>query len=43
VVGVILDDRTDRTEVGELLTESYCLLAPKKMAARVDRSDRSTG
>jgi hypothetical protein len=30
-------DETDWAEVGELLTESYCLLAPKKLVARVDR------
>jgi hypothetical protein len=37
VVGMLLDDSTDWAEVGELLTDSYCLLAPKKLAARVDR------
>lgn len=37
VVGMLLDDRTDWDEVGELLTESYCMLAPGKLATRVIR------
>ncbi|MGC1212779.1 MAG: MmcQ/YjbR family DNA-binding protein [Micromonospora sp.] len=37
VVGMVLDDRVDWDEVGELLTESYCLMAPKKLVALVDR------
>lgn len=38
VVGMVLDERSvDWDEVGELLTESYCVLAPKKLAAQVDR------
>ncbi|MGI8522136.1 MAG: MmcQ/YjbR family DNA-binding protein [Nocardioides sp.] len=37
VVGVILDDETDWDELGELLTDSYCLQAPQKLAASVDR------
>ena len=37
VVGMVLDDATDWDEVAELLTESYCTLAPKKLQARVDR------
>jgi hypothetical protein len=37
VVGMVLDDSTDWTEVAELLTESYCVLAPKKLVALVDR------
>jgi hypothetical protein len=35
VVGVRLDDRTDWDEVAELLTESYCVLAPAKLAAAI--------
>lgn len=35
-VGMIIDE-FDRDEVRELLTDSYCLLAPKKLAAAVDR------
>ncbi|MET7832524.1 MmcQ/YjbR family DNA-binding protein [Micromonospora sediminicola] len=37
VVGMALDDATDWTEVAELLTESYCVLAPRKLVALVDR------
>jgi hypothetical protein len=36
-MGIILDDETDWTEVGELVTESFCVLAPKKLVALVDR------
>ena len=34
-VGMIIDERTDRTELTELLTESYCALAPKALAREV--------
>jgi hypothetical protein len=36
-VGMHVTDNTDWNEVGELVTESYCLLAPRKLAARVRR------
>lgn len=36
-VGMVLDATTDWDEVTELVTESYCLLAPKKLVALVDR------
>ena len=36
-VGMVLDVDVDWTEVGELITESYCVVAPKKLAARIDR------
>jgi hypothetical protein len=36
-VGMVLEDGTDWDEVTELVTESYCILAPKKLAALVDR------
>jgi hypothetical protein len=39
VVGMVLDADTDWTEVRELITESYCVLAPKKLVARVDRPE----
>jgi hypothetical protein len=39
VVGVVLTADTDWDEVGELLTDSYCVLAPKKLVALVDRPD----
>ena len=37
IVGMVLDDDTDWREVDELVTESYCLLAPKRLVARVRR------
>ena len=37
VVGMVLDGATDWAEVAELLTESYCIMAPKKLAALVER------
>jgi hypothetical protein len=40
VVGILLDDHTDWQELGELLTDSYCLQAPASLAARVPRPDR---
>jgi hypothetical protein len=39
VVGMVLHDDVDWDEVAELLTESYCVLAPQKLVARVDRPD----
>ena len=39
VVGMVLDDDTDWDDVSELLTESFCMLAPKKLVALVDRPD----
>ena len=37
VVGLVLDDDTDWDEVTELLTESFCVVAPQKLVARLDR------
>ena len=37
IVGMVLDADADWDEVAELLTESYCVLAPKKLVALVDR------
>jgi len=36
-VGMVLGDDVDWDEVAELLTESYCMLAPTDLASRVDR------
>lgn len=36
-VGMVLDDETDWDEVTEIVTESYCVLAPQKLVALVDR------
>ena len=38
-VGLVLDDRTDWDELSELLTDSYCLRAPQRLVALVDRPD----
>ena len=37
VVGLVLNAQTDWGEVAELLTDSYCVQAPKKLARLVDR------
>ncbi len=36
-IGMTIDGDTDWDEVRELLTDSYCVMAPKKLAALVDR------
>lgn len=40
VVGMVLDGDVDWAEVAELLIESYCVMAPKKL---IDLVDRPTG
>jgi hypothetical protein len=35
-LGVVLDDDTDWTEIRELVTDSYRILAPKKLSALLD-------
>lgn len=37
VVGLLLDDGTDWEELQELLTDSYCLQAPRHLAELVQR------
>ena len=37
---MLLDDDTDWEELAELLTDSYCVQAPKELAARVPRPVR---
>ncbi|MCW2751453.1 MAG: hypothetical protein JWR83_2563 [Aeromicrobium sp.] len=37
VVGLVFSGRTDRDEVAELLTDSFCVMAPQKLIARVVR------
>lgn len=39
VMGMVIDADTDWDEVAELVTESFCMLAPKKLVARVDRPE----
>lgn len=41
-VGMVLDEETDWDEVTEIVTESYCVLAPKKLVALVDRPPSTT-
>jgi hypothetical protein len=36
-IGMVLDDTTDWDEVREVVTESFCVLAPKKLIALVNR------
>jgi len=36
-MGMVIDDDVDWDEVAELVTDSYCVMAPKMLAARVDR------
>jgi hypothetical protein len=37
VAGMIVDDDTDWSEVAELLTDSYCIQAPARLASLVQR------
>ncbi|KQY62608.1 MULTISPECIES: MmcQ/YjbR family DNA-binding protein [unclassified Nocardioides] len=37
VIGMIIDEDSDWTEVRELLVDSFCLMAPDHLAAQVDR------
>ena len=39
MLGMVLEAATDWTEVTELVTDSYCLVAPKKLAATVPRPE----
>jgi len=38
-VAMVIDEHTDWIEIGELVTESFCVMAPKKLAALVERPD----
>lgn len=38
-MAMVLEDSTDWAEVNELLIESYCLMAPKKLASLVPRPE----
>ena len=37
IVGMVLDDDVDWDVVRELVMQSYCVMAPKKLAALIDR------
>lgn len=39
-VGIVLDAHTDWDELAELLTDSYCIQAPQRLAAQVERPSR---
>jgi hypothetical protein len=39
IIGLHLDERTDWGEVGELIIESYCTLAPAKLSKLVARPE----
>ncbi len=43
VIGLILDDDTDWEEVGELVTVSYCIQAPRHLAAQVQLPSEPSG
>ena len=36
-VGLFLDDEVDWTEVAELVSDSFCVVAPKKLGVLVER------
>lgn len=38
IAGMFVDEGSDWDEVTELVTDSYCVLAPKKLAALLDRA-----
>ena len=40
-IGMVLDERTDWQELGELLTDSYCIQAPASLAGKVERPGQS--
>jgi hypothetical protein len=42
IVGMIIEDGADWAEITELLTESYCLRAPRKLAALVPRGENGS-
>jgi predicted DNA-binding protein (MmcQ/YjbR family) len=39
VIGLVLAPEFDRDELAELLTDSYCVVAPERLAARVTRPE----
>jgi YjbR protein len=39
IAGLVLDDCTDWDEVAELVTESYCILAPRRLTAQISRPE----
>lgn len=43
VVGMVIDDAVDWDDVTELVTESYCVMAPKRLVELVDRPTEGPG
>lgn len=43
IVGMVVEDTVDWDELTELLTESYCLRAPRKLGALVPRPGPAAG
>ncbi len=43
VIGMVLDGTTDWDEVREVVTESYCVMAPRKLVALIERPDDEGG
>lgn len=41
-IGMTLDERTDWEELGELLTDSYCLMAPAYLVDQVSRPEETS-
>lgn len=39
IAGIVIDDEVDWKEIAKLLTISYCVLAPKKLAVLVNPKD----
>ena len=37
VVGIVLDDDTEWSELAELLTDSYCIHAPARLTSLIQR------
>lgn len=40
IAGVFVEERSDWDEIADLLADSYCVLAPKKLVALLDRAPR---
>ena len=43
IAGMVIDEDVDWDDVAELVRHSYCVVAPKKLAALVDRAARPPG
>jgi predicted DNA-binding protein (MmcQ/YjbR family) len=42
-LGMVLDDTTEWDEVRDMLTDSYCAMAPHKLVALIERPDEDDG